>query len=140
MGNTSSVNKINYEDLIFLSNKNNCILINTLPPSMQDCLIINTTIATEEENIINSYLKTDQRKTIIIYGKNCNDETIFKKYQQLNDLGFNNINIYTGGMFEWLLLQDIYGSEDFPTTIVERDHLKFKGRSMFTTYMIRDLD
>ena len=43
MGNTSSVNKINYEDLIFLSNQNDCILINTLPPTMQDCLIINTT-------------------------------------------------------------------------------------------------
>ena len=113
MGNTSSVNKINYEDLIFLSNQNDCILINTLPPSMQDCLIINTININEEEHIINSYLKTDQRKTIIIYGKNCNDETIFKKYQQLNDLGFNNINIYTGGMFEWLLLQDIYGDELF---------------------------
>ena len=70
MGNTSSVNKINYEDLIFLSNQNDCILINTLPPSMQDCLIINTVNINEEENIINSYLKTDQRKTIIIYGKN----------------------------------------------------------------------
>ena len=83
MGNTSSVNKINYEDLIFLSNQNDCILINTLPPSMQDCLIINTININEEEHIINSYLKTDQRKTIIIYGKNCNDENVIT----------NNINI-----------------------------------------------
>ena len=51
-----------------------------------------------------------------------------------------NVYIYPGGLFEWLLLQDIYGSEDFPTTIVERDHLKFKGKSMFTTYLIGDLD
>ena len=130
MGNTSSVNKINYEDLIFLSNQNDCILINTLPPSMQDCLIINTVNINEEENIINSYLKTDQRKTIIIYGKNCNDETIFKKYQQLSDLGFNNINIYTGGMFEWLLLQDIYGDDEFPTTSKIVDILKYKGKSI----------
>ena len=132
MGNTSSVNKINYEDLIFLSNQNDCILINTLPSSMQDCLIINTVNINEEENIINSYLKTDQRKTLIIYGKNCNDETIFKKYQQLSDLGFNNINIYTGGMFEWLLLQDIYGREEFQTTKKELDILKYRPDSKLT--------
>ena len=126
MGNTSSVNKINYEDLIFLSNQNDCILINTLPPTMQDCLIINTVTINDEENVINSYLKTNQRKTIIIYGKNCNDETIFKKYQQLNDLGFNNINVYTGGMFEWLLLKDVYGNTLFSTDGDEIDLLKYK--------------
>ena len=131
MGNTSSVNKINYEDLIFLSNQNDCILINTLPPTMQDCLIINTVTINDEENVINSYLKTNQRKTIIIYGKNCNDETIFKKYQQLNDLGFNNINVYTGGMFEWLLLQDIYSHSEFPTTTKILDILKYKPKPSF---------
>ena len=139
MGNTSSVNKINYEDLIFLSSKNECILINTLPPSMQDCLIINTINITDEENIINSYLKSDQRKTIIIYGKNCNDETIYKKYQQLSDLGFTNINLYTGGMFEWLLLQDIYGKEEFQTTKRELDILKYRPDSKLTKlYLTND--
>ena len=63
-----------------------------------------------------------------------------KKYEQLVGLGFINVYIYPGGLFEWLLLQDIYGSDDFPTTIVDRDHLKFKGKSMFTTYLIGDLD
>lgn len=132
MGNTSSVNKINYEDLLFLSNQNDCILINTLPSTMQDCLIINTVNINEEEQTINSYMKTTQRKTIVIYGKNCNDETIFKKYQQLNDLGFININIYTGGMFEWLLLQDIYGREEFQTTKKELDILKYRPDSKLT--------
>ena len=38
---------------------------------------------------------------------------ILKKYRQLVDLGFSNVYIYTGGLFEWLLLQDIYGSTNF---------------------------
>ena len=129
MGNASSINKINYEDLIFLSNNNECILINTLPSTMQECLIINTVNINEEITLINSYLKSDQKKTIIIYGKNCNDESIYKKYKQLNDLGFININIYTGGMFEWLLLQDIYGNDEFKTTTRELDILKYRPDS-----------
>lgn len=129
MGNASSINKINYEDLNFLSNNNECILINTLPSTMQECLIMNTVNINEEISLINSYLKTDQKKTIIIYGKNCNDESIYKKYKQLNDLGFININIYTGGMFEWLLLQDIYGNEEFKTTKRELDILKYRPDS-----------
>ena len=53
-------------------------------------------------------------------------ETIYKKYKQLQELGFVNIYVYPGGLFEWLLLQDIYGHEDFPTTSQELDILKFK--------------
>ena len=30
-------------------------------------------------------------------------------------------------MFEWLLLQDIYGDDEFPTTTKELDILKYKG-------------
>jgi hypothetical protein len=35
-----------------------------------------------------------------------------------------------GGIFEWLLLQDIYGKELFPTTKKEADLLKFKAPSV----------
>ena len=56
---------------------------------------------------------------------NCNDESIYKKYNQLQDLGFENIGVYVGGMFEWLLLQDVYGEDLFPTTSKELDILKF---------------
>ena len=41
-------------------------------------------------------------------------------------LGFINIYVYPGGMFEWLCLQDIYGSEHFPTTTEETDILMQK--------------
>ena len=63
---------------------------------------------------------------IIIYGKNCNDNTLYTKYQQLISLGFYNVYVYPGGLFEWLILQDIYGHDDFPTTKKELDFLRFK--------------
>ena len=78
--------------------------------------------------------------SIYIYGLNYADSTVYNKYDQLCALGLENVYIYPGGLFEWLLLQDIYGIDDFPTTKNELDHLKFKGKSIFTTYLIGDLD
>ena len=127
MGNTQSMKKINYEDMqTVVKNPEVYLIINTLSPSEQKCLIVNTTIAEEEELIINKYMKENKNIRIIVYGKNCNDETIQKKYQQLLTLGFYNIFVYTGGMFEWLLLQDIYGKDLFPSTKKELDLLKYK--------------
>ena len=54
------------------------------------------------------------------------DKSIVKKTEQLVDLGFTNIFIYVGGLFEWLLLQDIYGKDNFPTIGDELELLKFK--------------
>ena len=72
-----------------------------------------------------------KNKNIVIYGRNCNDEKVYKKYEQLIKLGFRNVYIYVGGMFEWLLLQDIYGNELFPTTSKELDILKYKSPQVF---------
>ena len=58
-------------------------------------------------------------------------EKMYKKYEQLVALGFTNVYVYVGGMFEWLLLQDIYGSELFPTTSEELDILKYKSQRIF---------
>lgn len=133
MGNTQSIKKINFEDMqIAIKNPEVYIIINTLPPSEQNCLIVNTTLASDEENIINQFMKTNKNVRIIIYGKNCNDDTTNKKYQQLMSLGFYNIFLYTGGLFEWLLLQDIYGKELFPTTKKELDLLRYKPNQMLT--------
>ena len=60
------------------------------------------------------------------------------KYTQLLNLGFTNVYIYPGGLFEWLCLQDIYGFENFPTTKKELDILRFKGRSIFNTFLLHD--
>ena len=68
---------------------------------------------------------------IVLYGKNNIDESVYQKYNQLINLGFINTYIYIGGLFEWLLLQDIYGDENFQTTTSERDILKYQGQSRF---------
>ena len=73
---------------------------------------------------------------IVIYGKNCNDDKIYKKYNQLQTLGFFNSYVYTGGIFEWLLLQDIYGEKEFPTTKKELDILKFKSRRILDVQLL----
>ena len=130
MGNTNSMNKINFEDVQFLlNNKDKYILINTLQENEQECLLPNTIAPDKEITLINSVMQNGIKDIkIIIYGKNCNDEKIYKKYNQLMNLGFYNVYLYTGGLFEWLLLQDIYGEKEFPTTKKERDILKFKSR------------
>jgi hypothetical protein len=129
MGNSQSSSiKINYEDIQFIiKNPENHLLINTLSAPEQSCLIVNTINMNDEESIINTCIKRGTKDIkIIIYGKNSNDEKIYNKYNQLTSLGFYNVFIYTGGLFEWLMLQDIYGEKDFPTTKKELDILKYK--------------
>jgi hypothetical protein len=137
MGNTLTMKKINYEDMqTVIKNPEVYLIINTLSPNDQKCLIANTTVAEEEELLINKYLKENKSIRIIVYGKNCNDESIQKKYQQLISLGFYNIYIYVGGMFEWLLMQDIYGKDLFPTTKRELDILKYKPNQLLNIALL----
>ena len=63
---------------------------------------------------------------IIVYDKNANAPNLMKKYDQLLGLGFVNVYIYPGGLFEWLCLQDIYGKTNFPTIGEELDILKYR--------------
>jgi hypothetical protein len=127
MGNTQSMQKINFEDMQSVCrNPETYILINTLLETDQDCLIRGTVNIKQEEILINKYIHGNKQIKIIIYGRNCNDDTVIKKYNQLIKLGFNNVYIYTGGLFEWLMLQDIYGFEEFPTTIRRLDFLRYK--------------
>jgi len=141
MGNTTSVRKVNFEDVQYsIKQRQNHLLINTLDSSEQSCLIYNTIPSNTEENIINQYLNKKININIIVYDKNANAPNLMKKYDQLVSLGFANVYIYPGGLFEWLCLQDIYGKDDFPTTSQELDILKFKGKSMFTSYLLNDLD
>jgi hypothetical protein len=94
---------------------------------------------TQEEIVINKLIKNENKNiNIIVYGTNSNDEKIYKKSQQLISLGFFNVYIYLGGMFEWLLLQDIYGNELFPTTMKEIDILKYKSHRIFDVKYIEN--
>lgn len=127
MGNSQSIQKINFEDVqTAYKNPEVYLLMNTLPVTEQVCLISNTLTPQKEETLMNQYLKSNKNIRIIIYGRNSNDETIYKKYNQLLSLGFTNVYIYLGGLFEWLMLQDIYGFDDFPTTSRQLDILKYK--------------
>jgi hypothetical protein len=136
MGNTASTKYINFEDMQSAIANKEYIIINTLPETCQACLIAGTLNMKNEEEILNSYLKTNKTIRIIVYGMNSQDPSVQKKYDQLTALGFFRVFIYNGGMFEWLLLQDIYGKELLLTTTVERDILKFKGYQQFNLRLL----
>ena len=145
MGSNHSKHKINYEDVQYACNYSNnnekkYIIINTMDKNWQSCLIQNTVSIQNEEETINGILNnkraSDNNITVIVYGLNSNDETIYSRYEQLVKLGIKNVFIYTGGMFEWLLLQDIYGKELFPSTSRELDILKYRPRKQFNILYI----
>jgi 23S rRNA pseudoU1915 N3-methylase RlmH len=138
MGNASSMNKINFEDVQYsLNEKETILIINTLSENEQECIIPNTITPEKEINIINTLLRNGNKNIkIIIYGKNCNDDKMYKKYQQLQSLGFYNIYLYVGGLFEWLMLQDIYGEKEFPTSKKELDILKFKPQKKMNVHLL----
>ena len=130
MGISQSINRINFEktqNIINISTNSNYIIINTLNKNKQNCLIKNTILADNEESTINYYLKHNKNINILIYGENCCDKKLIDKFNQLKQLGFKNLYVYIGGLFEWLLLQDIYGENEFPTTEKSLDILKYKG-------------
>ncbi len=138
MGNTQSMIRISFEDMQTASkNPETNLIINTLPESEQGCLIVGTVTVEQELMLINRYLKENKNIRIILYGKNCNDETVQKKYQQLYALGFINVYVYQGGLFEWLMLQDIYGKDFFQTTSVQPDLLRFKPKQMLNVALLQ---
>ena len=124
MGNAQSIRKVNYEDIQYVI-KNSEIHIT-----------INTLIHKEEEFINQLIHSGNKQVKIIIYGRNCNDEKIYTKYQQLTSLGFYNVYVYPGGLFEWLMLQDIYGNTEFPTTKKELDILRYKPNKILNIQLL----
>jgi len=134
MGNSNSVVKINFESVQKAINNNNSIIINTLRVSNQSCLIKKTLSVDEEVSRLNSNISANKSIPIIVYGINACDETVEKKCNQLIGLGFQNIYVYPGGMFEWLLLQDIYGEDLFPTNGICKDLLQYKNCSKDNKY------
>jgi len=130
---SNKTNKIGFEDVLYaLKNSNQYILINTLTKNNQQCLIQNTISIDAEETIINDYINKNMchKIKIILYGENSSDESVDAKYKQFIDLGFETY-VYRGGLFEWLLLQDIYSCGEFPTTTKILDILKYKPKPLF---------
>ena len=119
------------------------LLITTLPTSQQ-CLIYGTLNPQVEEETMNLLVQKGcfDKHVIIIYGMNATDNRPYDKYMQLQQLGFKNVSIYCGGLFEWLLLHDIFDPDigdtftnpdtyidncSFPITHHETDILKYSG-------------
>ena len=122
----SSIQKVGFEDVqCAIKNPTNILLINTLP-IMEQAVLISTTLPYEkEESTINAMLTNYDTASykVIIYGKHAVDDSVEKKHRQLKQLGFSKVFVYSGGLFEWILLQDIYGASHFPTTSVANKDL-----------------
>jgi len=132
-------NKLGFEDMQFATqHPDQFLIINTMAIHEQDCLIKHTIPPHLEEKLINDILSGLEmgRKKIIVYGKNTSDDTVERKYKQLVNLGFVDIYLYSGGMFEWILLQDIYGKDEFPTSSKVLDILKYKPLRTFGKYYL----
>lgn len=139
MGNHQTKNvRVNFEDMQHaVTTHPKYTIISTLPDSEQNCLIKHTVTAQQEEVVINSHI--ENRATycpIIIYGKNANDIAVLQKHDQLVKMGFSQVYLYPGGLFEWLTLQDIYGNKEFPTTSDELDLLKYKPHRVLRERLI----
>ena len=129
MGNADSqIRTANFDNI----KENTHILIHVMDKTDQSVLIKGTLTIEKEITIINSLLSASKQgdTRIIIYGKNTDDfHKVVKRYKQLCDLGFDAF-VYIGGIFEWLLLQEIYGSSEFPIEFSQKqtgflDILKF---------------
>ena len=122
-------NMVGFEDVkhAIRSGPAKFILINTFD---QDVIVQGTVSSDREEIVINAQL-TDYTKPdvpIIVYGRNSSDDSVDRKEKQLRALGIEDIYIYRGGMFEWLLLGDVFGLDEFPIVrrgIVGVDILKY---------------
>jgi hypothetical protein len=118
----SSIKKIGFDDVIFaIKNPSTYIIINTLPINEQGFLIKGTTPSFAEENKINTIIERREMTNIkfVIYGKNSTDNTVETKYWQLEQFGFTGVYVYYGGLFEWVMLQEIYGKDIFATECTE---------------------
>ena len=72
MGNSQSIQKINFEDIQFvLKNKESFILINTLLEAEQDCLISGTISINKEIELINHCIKNGKKQYFIISCPRC---------------------------------------------------------------------
>jgi hypothetical protein len=125
-----TVKRAGFEDVLAaIQDPQRFIIINTLSASEQDCLISNTMPIDREEQVVNEMLSQYEKveRKIILYGKNSTDTSVDKKYRQLLTLGISEVYVYYGGLFEWMLLQDIFGEREFPTTRKVVDILKYRG-------------
>jgi rhodanese-related sulfurtransferase len=129
MGNHLAARKLSFEDVqqFLQTPADSFLLIHTLPEAEQHCLIMHTADARQEVERVNQLLEQRRFRTpVVVYGAHCNDDRVWVKQRQLSALGFERVFAYPGGLFEWMLLQDVFGADHFPTTRAELQLLKYK--------------
>ena len=127
MGNSFGSARPNCVDFEYvLKRYTHTTLISTIPGSRGNHRIKYTLDPADEVDAINKYISSSENTEIIVYGTNCADTSVFTKYEQLSSLGFTNLKLYCGGLFEWILLQDVYGDDTFQTNHEVDDILKYK--------------
>lgn len=129
--------KIGFDDILSTLHDKSFIRINTLPANEQSYMIKGTLSSTLEEDKINEIMgniNTQHEYTVIIYGKNSVDDTLELKYTQMIGLGFKNVFIYYGGLFEWVMLQELYGKNVFPSEGTCNDLLRYKHTKKLTSH------
>lgn len=129
MGNSvSKQNIVNFEDVQKFVSETHHVILNVMDDADQDTLISKTLSAVAEVDALNTLMDDGEfDRKILVYGRNGGDvEKVLKKQKQLVALGFTEVYIYLGGLFEWVLLQDIYGTELFKTTRRVADILRYK--------------
>lgn len=125
MGNTISsvpvLERATFDDLTNAS----YLIINVLNDTEQDVLIQGTVPCTEE--VVQVEKAIQEKRVIIIYGRNNHDDKVWIKYTQLKKLG-GKPKVYVGGLFEWILLQELYGNERFPLTSYKFDPYQYSPK------------
>jgi hypothetical protein len=125
MGNIKSTCLVSYEK-VQQARLTRSILIHTMEETEKTLIQGSLTAEMELKSINELMSKNEFDTSIIVYGRNDHDyDSLMTKQKQLKSLGFRNVFIYLGGMFEWLLLQDVFGANLFPTTVAKVDLLRF---------------
>jgi hypothetical protein len=123
MGN-ACVPKANFEQMQEAL-RTRAVIINVLGEKEQGVLILGTqTLATEVAAV---EAAISSKAVVYVYGTNDHDARAVAKCEQLEKLGAKP-RLYVGGLFEWLLLQDIFGAEHFPTTAKTNQLLDFRPK------------
>jgi hypothetical protein len=108
--------RVGFDDVLHaVASPKTHIIISTLPENKQDVLLPNTLSYRTEEDTVNDLVAAGNTAIpVLIYGRDATDASPDKKHAQLRSLGFTDVHIYSGGMFEYLLLRDVYGAAKFP--------------------------
>jgi hypothetical protein len=126
MGNATSrvlpvVERAVFDDL----NDSRYLVISVLSETEQDVLIQGTVACGNEVAEVEKAIQA--KRVIIIYGRNNHDDRVWLKYAQLKKLG-GKAKVYIGGLFEWILLQELYGNERFPLTSAKFDPYQYSPK------------